>query len=184
MNDNDLVSNYLDGDESSLETLFSRYLRRVYSFVYRMVNNSEDAKDITQDTFVKAWKNLKKFDSDKNFKTWLFVIAKNTTFDLLKKKKTINFSALSNDDSGANSFDVSSEDNSPEEEMIKTEDAEVLESAVSKLPENYRAVVLLRGMEELTFEEISDILDKPLNTVKSQYRRALSLLKTHLSAPK
>jgi RNA polymerase sigma-70 factor (ECF subfamily) len=93
--DQDLISKYLAGDEKSLEILIEQYLKPIYSFVYRYTGSASNAEDITQDVFVRVWKNLKKFDQNKKFKTWIFSIAKNAAIDWLRKKKTIS---LSDDD--------------------------------------------------------------------------------------
>ena len=85
--DKQLIINYLKGDEKSLELLIQSYLKPIYSFVYRCTGNTQDAEDVTQEVFVKVWRNLKKFDQRKSFKTWIFAIAKNTAFDHLKKRK-------------------------------------------------------------------------------------------------
>ncbi len=87
--DEQLVTNYLKGDEESLEILIKRYLRPIYSFTFRFVGDSEIVEDITQEVFVKVWRNLKKFDKNKKFKTWIFTIAKNACLDWQKKKKTL-----------------------------------------------------------------------------------------------
>lgn len=185
MNDKELVSKYLEGDESTLELLIGRYLKPIYSFIYRLVGNSQDAEDISQEVFLKVWKNIKKYDNSKSFKTWLFTIAKNTAYDSLRKKKEIVFSDFENDDSenGLEDSLVSSEI-LPELALIKEEDVVALEEAIKKLPPDYRTVLLLKETEELTFEEIGDILNKPMNTVKSHYRRSLLSLKKLLDAPK
>ena len=94
--DAQLIINYLAGDEKSLEILIKRYLKPIYSFVYRYVNNSQDTEDITQEVFVKAWRNLKKFNQQKSFKTWIFSIAKNTSVDHLRKKRAVTFSNFEN----------------------------------------------------------------------------------------
>ena len=86
--DEQLINNYLKGDEKSLEILIHRYLKPIYNFVYRYVNNKQEAEDVTQEVFVKTWRNLKKFKRNKSFKTWIFSIAKNTAIDSFKKKKT------------------------------------------------------------------------------------------------
>ena len=96
--DEELVAEYLRGDNDALRLLIERYLKSIYGFVFRYVNNPENAEDIVQDVFIKTWKNLKKFNRKKNFKTWLFTIAKNTALDALKKKKPIVFSALEEDE--------------------------------------------------------------------------------------
>ncbi|MCX6789783.1 MAG: sigma-70 family RNA polymerase sigma factor, partial [Candidatus Gribaldobacteria bacterium] len=87
LSDNEIVKRHLKGDEEALEFLVRRYLKPIYSFVCRNVGDADVAEDITQETFVKMWKNLKKFDQQKNFKSWLFTIAKNSSIDFLRKKK-------------------------------------------------------------------------------------------------
>lgn len=87
--DEQLIARYLKGDEESLEFLIKKYLQPIYNFVCRYVDNEGNAKDITQEIFVKVWKNLKKFDQKRNFKTWIFSIAKNASIDFLKKEKNL-----------------------------------------------------------------------------------------------
>ncbi len=87
ISDKELIRRYMDGDEHSLEALIHRHLRSVYNFVIRFTGNAVDVDDIVQDAFVKAWKSIKRFDSDKSFRVWLFAIARNTAIDVLRKKK-------------------------------------------------------------------------------------------------
>src|SRR5579864_3582763 len=96
--DLDLINLSIGGDQAAFAQLFDRYIKSVYLLAYRYVLNVDDAEDIAQEAFFRAWKNLKKFDKDRNFKTWLFVIAKNTALDLIKKKKPASFSQLIKDD--------------------------------------------------------------------------------------
>src|SRR4030042_2442046 len=96
--DNNLVEEYLNGREEAFAELLKKYLGPVYNFLYRITNNKEAAEDISQDAFFKVWKNLKRFDQNRNFKTWLFAIAKNTAFDWLKKKKELPFSLFADDE--------------------------------------------------------------------------------------
>jgi len=91
ISDKKLIKQYLHGDEKSLGFLIKRYLKPIYNFVYRYVSEAASAEDITQETFVKVWKNLNKFDQRKHFKTWIFCLAKNTAIDFLRKKKEIHF---------------------------------------------------------------------------------------------
>ena len=94
--DKQLVYNYINGDGKVLEKLISRYLKPVYNFVYRISNSQQDAEDITQETFIKVWQKIKKYNPDKNFKTWLFTIARNTAVDWLRKKRNLVFSDFEN----------------------------------------------------------------------------------------
>jgi len=94
--DQELIANYLNGDEKALEILVKRYLKPLYNFAYKYTNSAHDAEDATQESFVKVWKNIGKYDRAKSFKTWIFTIAKNTALDLLKKKRPLVFSDFEN----------------------------------------------------------------------------------------
>ncbi len=188
LSDQQLIENYFKGDEKSLEILIRRYLKPVYSFAYKYAGNAQEAEDITQETFMKAWKNLKKFDKQKDFKPWIFTIAKNTFLDFLKKsrsalggKKAIPFSEFENE-RGENILAETISDSLPlPAELLERKDAiGVLAKAINKLLPKYRKVLLLRHNEDLTFREISETTSEPLNTIKSRYRRGLMMLKKFL----
>lgn len=176
--DAELIAQYLAGDEKSLEILIRRYLKPVYGFIGRYVGYSKEIEDIAQEVFVKVWRNLKKFDRDKNFKAWIFTIAKNAALDWLKKKKTIPFSSLEKED-GEDNFANSIVDPAPQpDELLAAAQAgEKLFSAVEQLPLNHRLVLSLYYGDHFNFREIAEILGKPLNTVKSRHGRALATLK-------
>jgi len=92
--DEQLIANYLKGDEELLEVLVRRYFKLIYNFVYQYTGSLEDSEDITQEVFVKVWRNFRKFNQKKSFKTWIFSIAKNTAIDFLRKKKQYHFQRL------------------------------------------------------------------------------------------
>lgn len=180
--DNQLVAAYLKGDEESLEDLIKRYIKPIYSFAYRYIGNAHDAEDITQEVFLKFWRNLKKFDRGKNFKTWIFAIAKNSCIDFLKKKKTISFSVFENEKGENGLIDVLIDPHPLPQELLEKDDiAQVLTSAMDNLSPKYRMVLFLRYNDHFTFREIAESLDEPLNTVKSKHRRALIMLKEILT---
>ncbi len=174
LSDEKLIEQYLKGDEGSLEILIKKYLKPVYGFVFRYTGNAADADDITQETFVKVWRNIKKFDRQKKFKTWLFTIAKNTALDFFKKRKTIPFSNFE-DENGYNfvADNLASQSLSPAQEAEKKETAGFVSSAISQLSSNYQKIISLRHDKDLSFQEIADFLGEPINTVKSRYRRAI-----------
>ncbi len=177
-NDQQLIADYLNGDNSSIAILIGRYLKAVFNFTFRFVGKSEDAEDITQETFLKTWRNLKKYRQGENFKTWLFTIARNTAIDLLRKKKNFVFSDFENDD-GENSFAETLTDPEPlpDEVFTQAEEKNVLDNAITKLSPAHREVLLLHYNEHFTFDEIGKILGKSINTVKSRHRRALEDLR-------
>lgn len=180
--DKQLVAKYRSGDEAALEALIRRYLPVIFNFSRRYAGNSDNASDITQDVFIKVWKNIKKFNTSKKFKTWIFTLAKNTAIDWLRKKKALPFSMLEKE--GNNSLDNLT-DTAPSviDQISQKLSNRQLALAVERLPFKYNSVINLRNKRELTFKEISQVLKEPLNTVKSRYRRALLLLKKKLAKP-
>jgi len=176
--DYELVFSYLSGDSESLEILIRSYLKPIYSFTYRYVGNSQDAEDIAQETFVKVWRHLKRFDQSKSFKTWIFSIAKNTAIDFLKKKKVISFSDFDTEDGGNIIADTFADMAKSSQEIFeRKETAQMFESAMAELSPKYRMVLSLRYNNDFNFREIAETLGESINTVKSRYRRALIMLK-------
>lgn len=174
--DEKLVTKYLKGDERALEILIKRYLKPIYSFIYKRVNNFQEAEDITQEVFVRMWRNVKRFDRKKSFRAWIFTIAKNTTIDFLRKSKIASAKKIDNTflEKLASSFNLL-------EFFEKKDAANKLSLALEKLSTDCRTIFSLRYNEYLTFREIAEILKQPLNTVKSRHRRVLIQLKKLLS---
>jgi RNA polymerase sigma-70 factor (ECF subfamily) len=183
--DQELIDDYAKGDSGAFARLVDRHAKRVYNFVYRLLGNRDDAEDVTQETFLKIWKNLKKFRTGESFSAWLLTIAHNTAIDSLRKRKNVVFSDFGKEDA-ENIFAESIPDPEalPDELAAKAEDAEFLEKLLEKLPILHREVLLLHYKERLTFDQIGKILKKPLDTVKSQHRRALVKLRGLFDAPK
>ena len=182
LTDRNLISNYLKGDEKSLEILISRYLKLIYNFVYKNVGSEANAEDITQEVFVKVWKNLKKFDQNKSFKPWIFQIAKNTSIDFLRKRKTIPFSNFEND-KGQNPL-VENIASAPSNLMESLSDKKILASVMQNLPDKEKRLLELRHYEGMSFREISERLKESANTIKSRYRRSIINLRNKIKAPK
>jgi RNA polymerase sigma-70 factor (ECF subfamily) len=178
--DEELIRQYLKGDEASLEALVKKYLPLIYGFARQYTGSSANASDIAQETFVKAWRNIKKFDTKKSFKPWLFTIAKNTALDWLRKREDVPFSAFEID--GVNTLLESVVDTKPTPEIVfeNARSTERIKQMLHALPENYKSVVSIRYNSELTFREIAESLKTPINTVKSRYRRALLLLRKRI----
>ena len=176
--DQQLVNDYLKGDENSLEVLIKRYLKPIYSFVFRYVGDSQEAEDIAQEVFIKVWRNLKKFDQNRSFKTWIFSIAKNTSIDTFKKKKAIPFSKFE-DEEGRNVFVETLVDAAPlpNELFARADMARILTSAMEKLLPKYRMVLFLRYNDHFTFREIAESLGESIDTIKTRHRRGIAILK-------
>jgi len=180
--DAELMSDYLSGNESALDDIIKKNIPLVYSAVYFMVGNPHDAEDVVQETFLKLWKHAKKYRKGESFKAWLLTIARNTARDFLRKKKALVFSDFENDD-GDNFLTDTLADKEPLADEIfgRQENKKMLEDVLAKLPFAQREVIIMRYSSNLTFEEIGKIVGRPLDTVKSQHRRALLQIKKYLA---
>jgi len=182
LSDQQLVALYFKGKRNALEFLISRYIGPLYGFVFQFAKNSADAQDITQETFIKVWRNLKKFDRKKSFKSWLYVIAKNTAIDFLRQKRHITLSGFNSAGDEASVFEsIPDPAPLPPEIWDRQDLALEVDKILNQLPFNYKLVIIMHYIDQLTFQEISDILNKPLNTVKSQHLRAISHLRAFFS---
>ena len=176
--DAELVERAKSGEEDAIEELVKRHIDAVYAFLARYMGNGELAEDATQETFVKAWKNLRKFDATRSMKPWLFEIARNTANDMLRPKRAHLFSDLSPRE-GDTAFEDTLADPAPlpPELFAEAELGEHVARALSRLPERDRAVLVLRYTEDLPFDDIAIVMEAPVNTVKSWHRRALGKLR-------
>ena len=177
-NDEQLIKDYLKGDEKSLEILIESYLKPIYSFVYRYIGNLQEAEDITQEVFVRVWKNLKKFDRKRSFKVWIFSIAKNAAIDFLRKKKSIPFSEFE-DREGKNMLleTIADPGPLPSELFLRKDITRILIPAMEALSPQCRMLLFLHHNDHFTFREIAETLGESINTIKSRYRRILAQLK-------
>lgn len=168
-----------EGDQSAYADLLDRYRESIYYLFYKMVNNHDDAEDLTIEAFGKAFKNLHNYQPTFAFSTWLFRIATNNGIDFLRKKKLKTFSidqTFKVDDGDEISMDVKSSALDPEETMITAQKKELLRQFVDKLKPRYRRLIELRYYDGLSYEEIAEELQIPLGTVKAQLFRAKDLL--------
>ena len=172
-----LIEDFLSGDDAAFELLLKKYLKPVYNFLFQLTGDHSALDDLTQVTFLKVWKNIQRFDQTKNFRVWLFAIAKNTAYDHFKKKKTIPFSFFENE-AGYNKLAEIAEDKILPDELLNRQYlARELEEKLKELPKKYRLILMLRYKNDLTLSEISEVLGVPYNTVKSQHSRALMALR-------
>ncbi len=164
-----------DKDQRAYTELMGRYKDSVFYMLLKMVNNSDDAEDLTIETFGKAFKRLDQYTPQFAFSTWLFKIASNHSIDFIRKKRIRAISidqVYSNEDGETYVIPVKEESLDPEESMQKDERIQRMRDVVEKLKPRYKRLVELRYFEEKSYEEISEILELPLGTVKAQLFRA------------
>jgi RNA polymerase sigma-70 factor (ECF subfamily) len=178
--DYNLVRRAVDlADQKAYSELLAEYREPIYFMLLKMVNNKDDADDLTIETFGKAFKNLPAFKPDFAFSTWLFRIATNAGIDYLRKKRlrtTSIDSTFTDGDGDEVKIDIKSFDPDPEQEMITRQKATLLREFVEKLKPRYKNLIELRYYEQLSYEEIAEKLELPLGTVKAQLFRARELL--------
>jgi RNA polymerase sigma-70 factor, ECF subfamily len=185
--DHDLVRFARTGSEKAYRELLGRYQRPVFSIVYRMVRDRELAEDLSQEAFVKVFNNLDKYDPKYKFSSWLFKIASNLAIDQLRKKSPVTLSldgsrsARTADEIESSRITVESRDENPEELLEAKELGAEIETAIGALRPEYRTAILLRHVEGRAYEEIAEIMEVPLGTVKTYIHRARAELRESLA---
>ena len=177
LTDAELIRRVLHDDDHALKELVDRHLPSVYTFCLRYTGSTEDAQDATQEAFLKAWKKLKRFDTKKSFRTWLFTIAKNSATDLLRKCKSIPLSRFDIEDTNVLTDTLADPEPLPDELFQRASLASDARDALAQLSSRDRAILNLRYEENESFETIAHILKMPANTVRSLHRRALITLR-------
>ena len=177
-NDFNLVVRAREGDQKAYADLMHRYKDSIYFMALKMVNNKEDAMDLTVETFAKAFEKLDKYQPEFAFSTWLFRVGTNNCIDFIRKKKlnTQSINGMVDDDGDERPLQIKSDSLNPEEVSMKKEQTQTLKVLIDSLPSRYRNLIVLRYFDELSYEEISEQLDLPLGTVKAQLFRARYLL--------
>jgi RNA polymerase sigma-70 factor, ECF subfamily len=176
--DADVVALAQQGREMAFRELVRRYERPVFSLIFRMVRDRETAEDLSQETFIKVLNHIDRYQPQFKLSSWLFKIANNVAIDHLRRRhvSTISMdgspSAATPSQVEATSFDVSSGGESALEEMEARELGSAIERAIAKLRPEYRSCILLRHVEDRSYEEIAATLDLPLGTVKTYIHRA------------
>jgi RNA polymerase sigma factor (sigma-70 family) len=176
-NDFQLVLKAREGSQKAYADLMQRYKDSIYFMSLKMVNNREDAMDITVETFAKAFEKLDKYQPEYAFSTWLFRVATNNCIDFLRKKKlnTVSINQMT-DDEEDRPLQIKADTLNPEETSIKKQQSAEIKLLIESLPPRYRNLLTLRYFDELSYEEIAQQLDLPLGTVKAQLFRAKYLL--------
>ncbi len=186
LTDQEVVEHALEGRESAYRELIGRYERPVFSVIYRMVRDRERAEDLAQETFVKVFNALDRYDPSYKFSSWIFKIAHNTTVDSLRKKEPDTLSldgsphARTQEQAEASALTAVSHDENPEEFAASKELGAEIELALAELRPEYREALMLWHLEGRPYDEIAEIMDLPLGTVKTYIHRGRNELREKL----
>lgn len=173
--------------QREFEKLFQRSQRRAYNLAYRLTGNPSDAEDVTQDAYVRAWHNFDSYDASRSFEGWLFRIITNRVIDLRRRQKRVPMYSLDtpiqgDEDGQPMSHEFAAPDSNPEEIVLGPIMDERLQKALMALPHDYRIAILLCDVEQRSYQEIADVMQCAIGTVRSRIHRARVMLRKHMES--
>ncbi|WP_085993610.1 RNA polymerase sigma factor SigW [Oceanobacillus senegalensis] len=176
------ISQVKRGDQAAYSEIVELFQDRIFHHCYRMLMNRHEAEDIAQEAFIRAYVNINSFDVNRKFSTWLYRIATNLCIDRIRKRKPDYYlDAEIKGTDGLNMYSqLSSKEPLPNEKVESIELQHYIHHEISNLPPKYRSIIILRYLEEFSLQEISDIMDIPLGTVKTRIHRGREALRKRL----
>jgi RNA polymerase sigma-70 factor (ECF subfamily) len=172
----------INGDQDAFAWIMKKYKGPLQNLIYKMVSDKNEVEDLIQEVFIKVYNSLKNYSQEYAFSTWIYRIAINNTIDYLRKKKLETFSIHSDEeeDDDRPKYEIPDTSYSADASIILEQRQQIINDAINSLPEKYKKVIELRHKEELSYEEISEILNLPIGTVKAHLFRARELLNKYL----
>lgn len=179
----DILRRCRTGEEKAYRELIAIYQRPVFSLAMRMLRGAEDAEDVTQETFVRVFRSLDRYDSSRPFAAWIFTIAARLSIDHLRRRRLRPVPLTQRDPDSGDERTLDVPDPSPGPETLASfeEEERRTQDLIDTLPPHYRIVVMLRHQQDLSYEEIAEALELPLGTVKARIHRARALLKDRIT---
>lgn len=178
--DEELIERFQEGDSYAFEQLVYRYKDRLMNFVYNFIRNKVDAEDIVQDTFLRLYRNKHSYKKIAKFSTWLYTIAANLAKTELRRRKRRSLLSLSNMGVEDKEYDIPDASLSPEKQINSEIQENLIRDKIEQLPLKFKEVIILRDLEQCSYEEICDILKIPIGTVKSRINRGRQKLQKEL----
>jgi len=174
-----LVKQALAGDRQAFAEIVELYKNKIFQVAYRMLGNRTEAEDISQETFLRVYANLARYDQNHKFSTWIYRIATNLCIDRLRKKQaTFSLDQEINSGEGLDMYSqIADKNKGPEQEVMTLELQNEVQQAIDQLPIKYKSIMVLRYIEDLSLQEISEIIDLPVTTIKTRIHRGREALK-------
>jgi len=174
-----------NGDRFAFRELVDLYQNKIYHLAYRMLGNVHEAEDIVQETFLRVYMNLTRYDTAQKFSTWIYRIGTNLCIDTLRKRKrksNLSLDANIFDSDSSDGYDIlpTGEEELPENQLVLSETKQQVREAIDHLPEQYKSIVILRYLHDMSLQQISEVLDMPVTTIKTRLYRAREYLRGRL----
>ena len=184
LSDHQLIEAAKAGDEPAFGEIMRRYRNPITNYIYRFLNDYEEAVDLAQETFVRVYFALERYHTEYAFSTYIYRIATNLAISEIRKRKRRKLLSLTGlfqfDNEESQDFNPPDEKSLPDEDLIDSEQSRIIARAIATLPEKYRAPIVLRDVEDKSYEEVAQILELGLGTTKSRISRARKLLREKL----
>ncbi len=178
--DEDLIERFQGGDVYAFDLIVKRYKEQLLNFVYRFVGNQEEAEDIVQETFLRVYRKRHAYKRIAKFSTWIYTIAGNLSRTELRRRKRRKLFSVTDMGFEDRDYEISDEEYNPESEVDGVMQEEIIHKEINNLSPKFREVIILRDVQELSYEEISKIIKVPIGTVKSRVNRGRLKLQSQL----
>lgn len=180
LSDEDLIECFQQGDGNAYELIVKRYKNQLLNFVFRFLGNQEEAEDVVQETFLRVFRNRFAYTRVAKFSTWIYTIAGNLARTELRRRKRRRLFSISDMGLEDRDYEIADDVLNPESQANSTLQEEIIQREIGKLSPKFREVIILRDVQELSYEEISKIIRVPIGTVKSRVNRARLRLQNRL----
>jgi RNA polymerase sigma-70 factor, ECF subfamily len=181
LSDNDLIEIVRKNDPERYAEIIERYQGKLFAYLYRLVGSREEAEDLLQDVFIKTYRNLYSYDVKRKFSSWIYRIAHNEAVNHIKRKSLKRFIPWENITATKDKLEMSSSEEGADNVWIRKEANREVDEAINRLPFKYKQVLILRYYSDKSYEEISEILGKPINTVGTLINRAKKKMSLELN---
>ena len=180
--DAEMVAAVLKGDQELYGELVKRYQGRLVNYLYRILHSVQEAEDLAQEVFFKLYQALDRYDPKYKFSTWLFRVSQNAAIDRIRKRRLqlVSMDRTGDPDGGMGTWEFPSGDPSPYGDLRNVERGKAIQSAIDRLPWDYRELIVLRHFGELSYDEIAKLKEMPLGTVKNKLFRGRQMMKEEL----